>query len=215
MGHAGNDDDDRTPHTRRPDHDVEHSLPGTSGTSTIPLTPMPLATTALPFGAPVSASFGALLQRWRKRAGWTQEYLAQLAHLSVRTIRNLERDGGQRPRGETARLLAHALPLSPDERAYFLSSAQQTTRAEEPPRATIALVRLPAEAPLLRPAAPRPSQSTHVRRDHLVAAIVQRLSDPQVRLVTMTGLVLAVESANEALLGLPGLIDYARIILLT
>jgi tetratricopeptide (TPR) repeat protein/transcriptional regulator with XRE-family HTH domain len=95
-------------------------------------------------------SFGELLLRARVHAGLTQEQLAERAGLSVRTIRNLERGTGVRPREASARLLADALGLTGDERALLLSLGRtarlpgddaQGGPARVPPRQLPAAVR--------------------------------------------------------------------------
>ncbi len=55
--------------------------------------------------------FGALLRRYRLKAGLTQEALAERAGVSVRNVQNLER-GENRPLPDTARRLASALELN-------------------------------------------------------------------------------------------------------
>src|SRR5437879_6031099 len=95
-------------------------------------------------------SFGELLLRARVQAGLTQDQLADRAGLSVRTIRNLERGTGVRPREASARLLADALGLTGDERALLLSLGRsarlpgdeaQTGSVRLPPRQLPAAVR--------------------------------------------------------------------------
>ncbi|HEY7202636.1 MAG TPA: helix-turn-helix transcriptional regulator, partial [Candidatus Dormibacteraeota bacterium] len=60
----------------------------------------------------------ALLRSYRLRAGLTQEELAQLAGLSVRTIRNLELRRTN-PYRDSLRRLAEALRLPDDARAHL------------------------------------------------------------------------------------------------
>src|SRR5215472_3698131 len=73
--------------------------------------------------------FGALLKRKRLARGLTQEALAERAGLSTRAISDLERGVNSAPRRETMRLLADALQLSDDERAYLEASARWPTAA--------------------------------------------------------------------------------------
>ena len=70
------------------------------------------------------ASFGALLRARRHRASLSQEQLAARAELSERTVRNLEADRVQSPRGDTVRLLAEALQLSEPERESWFEAAR-------------------------------------------------------------------------------------------
>jgi transcriptional regulator with XRE-family HTH domain len=60
---------------------------------------------------------GALLARYRRAAGLTQEHLAERAGLSAQTIGALERGLRQAPHRETVRLLSEALGLGHAERA--------------------------------------------------------------------------------------------------
>src|SRR5947209_7238065 len=69
--------------------------------------------------------FGALLARFRRAAGLTQEALAQRAGLSARGISDLERGLRRAPQRETVRLLAGALGLGPPERAALQAAARQ------------------------------------------------------------------------------------------
>src|SRR5947209_15432958 len=50
-------------------------------------------------------SFAALLRRFRRASGLTQEELAERASISTRTLSDLERELVQRPQRETLRLL--------------------------------------------------------------------------------------------------------------
>jgi transcriptional regulator with XRE-family HTH domain len=70
------------------------------------------------------ATFAHLLLRYRRSAGLTQEQLAELAHLSVRGISNLERGVRRLPQRSTVILLADALGLSATERAAFEAAAR-------------------------------------------------------------------------------------------
>lgn len=64
--------------------------------------------------------FGVLLRDARRRAGYTQETLAEVSGVGVRTIRRLETGGNARI--GTVTLLADALELSADERRRFLAA---------------------------------------------------------------------------------------------
>lgn len=63
------------------------------------------------------APFGALLRHYRKRARLTQNELAGLSSVSLRTIRNLEGGRATNPRPDTVHLLADGLRLSAEARA--------------------------------------------------------------------------------------------------
>jgi transcriptional regulator with XRE-family HTH domain len=71
------------------------------------------------------ATFGTLLRRYRLAADLTQEQLAERAHVSRRSIGDLERDGPHTPRKDTVALLAETLALSPRERGGFVEAARQ------------------------------------------------------------------------------------------
>jgi tetratricopeptide (TPR) repeat protein/transcriptional regulator with XRE-family HTH domain len=69
-------------------------------------------------------SFATLLRKLRAEAGLTQEELAEMAALSVRSVSDLERGVSVTARKETARLLADALNLSGPSRAMFDAAAR-------------------------------------------------------------------------------------------
>ena len=94
------------------------------------------------------ASFAAHLKRRRAAAGLTQEELAERAGISVRSIGDLERGAAHRPRKDTARLLAAALGLPPEEREAFVAAARR------PPRPAADAAPDPTEA------VPSPTEST-------------------------------------------------------
>lgn len=71
----------------------------------------------------MTSRFGALLRRWRQRAGLSQESLAERAGLGVRTVRGLETGQRGNPQVRTVRLLADALGLDAAERAELLTAA--------------------------------------------------------------------------------------------
>lgn len=75
--------------------------------------------------------FGDMLHGHRKHRGLTQQQLADLATLSVRAVRNLERGGALRPRRETVRLLVDVLRLDADQRAQFESAAFESAAFPE------------------------------------------------------------------------------------
>lgn len=66
-------------------------------------------------------SFGEQIRVFRRRAGLTQEELAERAGLSVRGLSDLERGTKTHPRAYTVRQLAAALDLSDEERVDFLA----------------------------------------------------------------------------------------------
>ncbi len=77
-------------------------------------------------------AFGTLLKDFRRRAGLTQEALAECANVSSQTITKLERGVYRMPHKDTVHLLARALDLSPDERNGLLVCARQPTHPLQP-----------------------------------------------------------------------------------
>jgi predicted ATPase/transcriptional regulator with XRE-family HTH domain len=120
--------------------------------------------------------FGALLKRFRRAAGLTQEALAERAQLSARAISNLERGVNQTPRHETLELLSQALALSPHRRALLFAA---TRPAADPASA----VPLAARSSHNLPIAPTPL----LGREREVVRAAALLARPAVRLLTLTG----------------------------
>src|SRR5215216_8139773 len=73
-------------------------------------------------------SFARRLRRLRIAAGLTQQELADRAGVSVRAVSDLEREINQRPRRDTAAMLADGLQLGGTERDTFLAAAQPRPR---------------------------------------------------------------------------------------
>jgi transcriptional regulator with XRE-family HTH domain len=67
------------------------------------------------------STFGEQLQRYRARAGLTQEALAERVGLAAATISALERGVRRRPYLHTRQCLADALKLSAAEQAAFIA----------------------------------------------------------------------------------------------
>jgi transcriptional regulator with XRE-family HTH domain len=120
--------------------------------------------------------FRALLRHHRKRAGQTQQQLADLAALSLRAVRNLELGRSVQPRRETVQLLADALRLEGRARAEFEAAAGYVP--------TSAYVKRRFGAGVLAP--PHPLGAI-VGRDPEVFALTRALRSGQ-RLVTLVGL---------------------------
>ena len=89
-----------------------------------------------------STTFGTHLRQYRKRAGLTQEALADQAGLTTNAISALERGEPQRPYPHTVQALADALQLSADERTTLLA-ARATRRGAALPAPNLAHPRLP------------------------------------------------------------------------
>jgi len=60
-------------------------------------------------------SFGALLRRLRMQRGWTQEYVAEKAGITVWSVSNLEREVTQQPNADTVERLAEVFGMAPEE----------------------------------------------------------------------------------------------------
>jgi len=126
-------------------------------------------------------TFGALIRRYRTAAGLSQEALAERANLSARAISDLERGLKQAPRRDTVELLAQALGLAPDERAALEATVSRrrgpppvpTSPSTETPRASLGALPVPL-TPL-------------IGREHEEAAAAHLLTQPGVRLLTLTG----------------------------
>src|SRR5690242_19858740 len=73
--------------------------------------------------------WGALVRAYRRRLGMTQEELAAVAQISVRSIRKIETGDVADPRPSTVRALANAFELSGPDRVVFLEAS---TGAVEP-----------------------------------------------------------------------------------
>ena len=82
------------------------------------------------YAAPVAGGYGALVRRYRVAAGLTQEELAALSGLGVRTISDIERGRIGRPHRSTVDLIARALDR--DDLAYDLVRADLLAKAQVP-----------------------------------------------------------------------------------
>ena len=131
--------------------------------------------------------FGALLRRYRREAGLTQEELAERARLSKRGISDLERGARRLPRSDTVDLLAGALSLDATQRAE-LASAVRHARGQAPEPGGAAHLSVPPEitAPR-RVLAPIPVPPTPLlgRAEELLLA--EELLRSGTRLLTLTG----------------------------
>jgi len=135
-------------------------------------------------------ALGSLLKQHRESAQLTQEELAHLAGVSVRTISDLERGVRTMAYADTASRLCDGLALDPTARAEF----KQTARGRRA-RATSAPPELGGPGRVPHPL------TALLGRERELEIVVSTLRDPGARLVTLTGLGgigktrLAVESA--------------------
>ena len=93
-----------------------------------------------------------MLRSHRLRSSLTQDELATLAGIGVRTVRDLERGRVARPQRTTAELLADALRLTASDRAAFLAAARGPASpppAPAPPPPAPRFVPLPPAAELI------------------------------------------------------------------
>jgi predicted ATPase len=117
-------------------------------------------------------SFADLLKRLRVAAGLTQQEIADRSGISVRSVSDLERAINERPRRDTAEMLAAGLGLTGAERARFLKVARLRHRA--------------AAGSFSYPPPPAPIDPLLGRTAEL-RTIADSLSRPSVRLLTLTG----------------------------
>jgi transcriptional regulator with XRE-family HTH domain/tetratricopeptide (TPR) repeat protein len=113
------------------------------------------------------APFATVLRSHRRSAGLTQQQLADLAGLGVRTIVDLEHGRVARPQRQTVRLLADALRLPDEARERFGDVA-----AGRPAPALA-----PAAAPPRRPAELPPDAWDFTGREAQAASLRQFLAD--------------------------------------
>jgi predicted ATPase/DNA-binding XRE family transcriptional regulator len=123
-------------------------------------------------GAHDRGSFGTVLQRLRRKAGLSQQELAERAGLSLRGIADLERGARRSPYPATVRRLIQALALSEFDRAALLDSAGISEPVVSPTQGE------------RTQSVPRPL-SSFVGRERDKATIQRLLED--VRLVTLSG----------------------------
>jgi predicted ATPase/transcriptional regulator with XRE-family HTH domain len=121
------------------------------------------------------SDFGGLLRSYRVAAGLTQEELAERAGVSTRGVSDLERGAHGLPRKDTLQLLLDALALTPAGRTALVAAARRpaTTRARR-------------ERGNRYPGLPVPLTPL-VGREEAIVAVAALLTQPTVRLLTLTG----------------------------
>jgi predicted ATPase/transcriptional regulator with XRE-family HTH domain len=136
--------------------------------------------------APLATTFAEQLRRYRRRAGLSQEELAERAGLTASAVSQLERGVRRQPQPHTVRALADTLVLAPDERATFLALARAGGQAEHdrsaaPPSAAATIGAATPRPPHL----PSPLTSLIGRERELTTAAL--LLAGGTRLITLTG----------------------------
>ncbi len=140
-----------------------------------------------------------MLRGLRETAGLTQGELAWRAGISPNAVSVLERGRRRRPYPHTVRALADALGLDEDTRAALLAAVPRRGAGGASPSAAGADPPYDHSSSLPNPATPL------VGREREVAEILDLLEEPEVRLLTLTGVGgvgktrLAVEAARAAL----------------
>ncbi len=113
-------------------------------------------------------SFAVALKQLRAAREMTQEELAARSGVSIRSISDLERGISRYPHKDTVQLLVDALELTPNEAERLFALARAP--------------RLPTDI------APTDQATPLIGRERELAHLNQRLSDPALRLLTLTGL---------------------------
>jgi transcriptional regulator with XRE-family HTH domain len=116
-----------------------------------------------------------LLKTYRSSSGLTQQQLADLTTVSVRTIRDLELGRATRPRRETLRLLADGLRLPSADRTALVLAAEETAGHQISPGVGAAI-------------APPAAINSLVGRDEELRVVTELLTTGGERLVTLVGL---------------------------
>jgi transcriptional regulator with XRE-family HTH domain/tetratricopeptide (TPR) repeat protein len=138
--------------------------------------------------------FGALLRVYRRRAGLTQEELADKSGISVRAISKMETGRSGTPRAETVRLLAAVVALTDTERTDFIQLAATSDRQTGPARggeAPTAGAWSPAGQPLVPAQLPADIRGFIGRIDalrYLDSLLDERGRTQAVMLATITGM---------------------------
>lgn len=138
-----------------------------------------------------SETFGAVLRRYRVRAGLTQEALAENAGLSPNAISALERGVRRRPYPHTIRALANALDLQPDQYERLVHLREQGSLRSAGPALDHVASMVPALSdsqsdPPLQGRVPTMPDSL-IGREAEYAEILRSLANPLCRLLTLAG----------------------------
>jgi non-specific serine/threonine protein kinase len=125
-------------------------------------------------------ALGELLKRYRAASGLTQVELATRAHISERTLSDLERGVSRAPHRDTLHLLINALGLSDADQALLLDAVHASRHvggAEDSSTSHFGAL-LDPHAGVLTPLIGRADEE---------AAVIELLTHDDVRLLTLTG----------------------------
>ena len=156
------------------------------------------------------STFGQQVRALRLAGGWTQAELAERSGLSERTVSDLERGLRSTAYPSTARRLAAALRVGPDDVGTFVSDARGPAAAEGP-----AVAATPGSPD--RRAKPPTPLTRLIGRESEVASVLRSVCDPRTRLVTLVGTGgigktrLALEVAARAEPAFPGGISFVEL----
>jgi predicted ATPase/DNA-binding CsgD family transcriptional regulator/DNA-binding XRE family transcriptional regulator len=132
-----------------------------------------------------TSQLGQLVRRFRLAAGLSQEELAERSGLSARAVSDLERGLRTSPRPESMRMLADALALGDSDRA-LLRAAAHPELLDRPEEVRVSAGALAADAQAGAGRLPR-LLTSFIGRGEEAAALLALLTDPELRLVTLTG----------------------------
>jgi predicted ATPase/DNA-binding XRE family transcriptional regulator len=129
------------------------------------------------------SDFAALLRRYRRRSGLTQEELAERAGLSRAAVSLLERGNTQAPQKATVDMLSAALALAPEEATELVVKSRRARRPEhrEYEDAPTASAETVYDGSLPMPLTPL------IGREQEQATLLELLLRKTTRLLTLTG----------------------------
>lgn len=138
------------------------------------------------------SAFGIVLRQHRLQAGLTQEGLAEQAHVSARTVSDLERGVIRNPQPHTFRQLADALQLPAEERKRFAVALRARARGTGPADAEAGIEPMgsgTSKRPdaISNPVGSPPELTSFVGRERELALLQIRLRETTSRILTLVG----------------------------